>query len=59
MEKEYLVNKILEHGGKVVEKSLPMEAKLLSIILYSDTTNVNMLGKRQLHPIYTSIGNIN
>ena len=42
-----------------MEKSLPTGAKLLSIILYSDATNVDMLGKSQLHPIYISIGNIN
>jgi hypothetical protein len=30
----------------------------LSIILYSDATNVDTLGKSQLHPIYISIGNI-
>jgi hypothetical protein len=30
----------------------------LSIILYSDATNVDSLGKSNLHPIYVSIGNI-
>jgi hypothetical protein len=40
------------------EKSLPLGAKLLSLILYSDSTNVDSLGKSQLHPIYLSIGNI-
>jgi len=30
----------------------------LSIILYLDATNVDTLGKSQLHPIYVSIGNI-
>ena len=30
----------------------------MSIILYSDATNVDTLGKSQLHPIYVSIGNI-
>jgi hypothetical protein len=33
-------------------------AKLLSIILYSDATTTDSLGKNQLHPIYISIGNI-
>ena len=28
------------------------------MILYSDATNVDTLGKSQLHPIYVSIGNI-
>jgi hypothetical protein len=40
------------------EKSLPSGSKLLSIILYSDATNVDTLGKSNLHPIYLTIGNI-
>jgi hypothetical protein len=40
------------------EASLPMGAKLLSLILYSDATTTDTLGKSQLHPIYLSIGNI-
>jgi len=40
------------------EKSLPFNCKLLSIILYSDATNVDSLGKSNLHPIYVTIGNI-
>jgi Plavaka transposase len=40
------------------EKSLPLGCKLLSIILYSDATNVDTLGKSNLHPIYMTIGNI-
>src|SRR6266511_2287891 len=40
------------------EKSLPFNCKLLSIILYSDATNVDTLGKSNLHPIYVTIGNI-
>ena len=40
------------------EKSLPIGAKLLSLILYSDATNADTLEKKQLHPIYVSIGNI-
>lgn len=40
------------------EKSLLPSSKLLSIILYSDATNVDSLGKKNLHPIYMSIGNI-
>lgn len=43
---------------KNAEESLPGGAKLLSLILYSDATNVDTLGKSQLHPIYISIGNI-
>ena len=30
----------------------------MSLILYSDATNLDTLGKSQLHPIYMSIGNI-
>ncbi len=41
-----------------MKKSLPTGAKLLSLIIYSDATNVNLLGKSQLYLIYLSIGNI-
>src|SRR5256714_855102 len=60
-----------EHEGESVYKeqnngiwwkntkgSLPTGAKLLSLILYSDATTTDTLGKSQLHPIYLSIGNI-
>ena len=43
---------------KNTEASLLMGAKLLSLILYSDATTTDTLGKSQLHPIYLSIGNI-
>ena len=43
---------------KDTDASLPDGAKLLSIILYSDATTTDTLGKYQLHPIYLSIGNI-
>ncbi|CAB4376815.1 unnamed protein product [Rhizophagus irregularis] len=43
---------------KITEDSLPVGAKLLSLILYSDATTTDTLGKNQLHPIYVSIGNI-
>ena len=43
---------------KNTEGSLPTGAKLLSLILYSDATNVDTLGKSQLHPIYMTIENI-
>src|SRR3990170_8790993 len=43
---------------KATEDSLPIGAKLLSLILYSDATTTDTLGKSQLHPIYLSIGNI-
>jgi len=44
--------------GKNTEESLRSGSNLLSIMLYSDATNVDTLGKRNLHPIYMSIGNI-
>ena len=37
------------------EESLLSGAKILSLILYSDVTNVDTLGKSNLHPIYVSI----
>ena len=43
---------------KNTKNSLPTGVKLLSLILYSDATNVDTLGKSQLHPIYMTIGNI-
>ena len=58
MEKKYIMNKILPYGEKNTKNFLPTDAKLLSLILYSDATNVNTLGKSQLHLIYMIIGNI-
>ena len=43
---------------KTTQSTLPTGAKILSIILYSDATNCDSLGKSQLHPIYLSLGNI-
>jgi hypothetical protein len=43
---------------KNTQDSLPIGSKILSIILYSDATNCDSLGKSQLHPIYMSLGNI-
>ncbi|KAF0448070.1 zn-finger domain-containing protein [Gigaspora margarita] len=43
---------------KTTQSTLPTSAKILSIILYSDATNCDLLGKSQLHPIYLSLGNI-
>lgn len=37
---------------------MPIGSKLLSIILYSDATTCDTLGKSSLHPIYISLGNI-
>jgi hypothetical protein len=41
-----------------VQNSLPRDAKVLSIILYSDATICDHLGKSSEHPIYLTLGNI-
>ena len=41
-----------------VQNSLPRWAKVLSIILYSDATTCDHLGKTSEHPIYLTLGNI-
>ncbi|RHZ49675.1 hypothetical protein Glove_518g6 [Diversispora epigaea] len=40
------------------EKTLPTSSYLLSIILYSDASTTDSLGKNTLHPIFVTIGNI-
>ncbi|RHZ71100.1 hypothetical protein Glove_262g2 [Diversispora epigaea] len=40
------------------EKTLPTGSYLLSIILYSDASTTNSLGKNTLHPIFVTLGNI-
>ena len=47
-----------EMWWKTTQNTLPVGSKLLSIILYSDATNCDILGKIQLHSIYISLGNI-
>ncbi|RHZ47672.1 hypothetical protein Glove_574g4 [Diversispora epigaea] len=47
-----------ENWWKKVKESIPSVAYILSIILYSDTTTTDTLGKGSLHPIYISLGNI-
>ena len=42
----------------MTEASIPPQAHILSIILYSDATTTDLLGKNSLHPIYISLGNI-
>ena len=41
-----------------MQNSLPSGAKVLSIILYSDATTCDHLGKTSEHPIYLTLGNI-
>jgi hypothetical protein len=41
-----------------VQSSLPSGANVLSIILYSDATTCDHLGKTSEHPIYLTLGNI-
>ncbi|RHZ83029.1 hypothetical protein Glove_100g1 [Diversispora epigaea] len=43
---------------KKAKESIPSVAYILSIILYSDATTTDTLGKGSLHPIYISLGNI-
>ncbi|RHZ82213.1 hypothetical protein Glove_112g32 [Diversispora epigaea] len=40
------------------EKTLPTGSYLLSIILYSDASTTDSLGKNTLHPIFVTLGNI-
>ena len=47
-EKVFIKNKIMEYGERIPKP----------LILYSDATITDTLGKSQLHPIYLSIGNI-
>lgn len=37
---------------------LPKNTSLLSIILYSDATTCDKFGKKKLHPIYITLGNL-
>lgn len=43
---------------KVASSTIPYGSKLLSIIVYSDATNCDNLGKTMKHPIYITLGNI-
>ncbi|RHZ83452.1 hypothetical protein Glove_92g54 [Diversispora epigaea] len=43
---------------KYAEESIPSSVFIFSIILYSDVTTTDTLGKNSLHPIYLSLGNI-
>ncbi|RHZ88152.1 hypothetical protein Glove_26g83 [Diversispora epigaea] len=43
---------------KKAKESIPSVAYILSIILYSDATTTDTLGKGSLHPIYISLVNI-
>ncbi|RHZ78647.1 hypothetical protein Glove_158g20 [Diversispora epigaea] len=43
---------------KQAERSISNHANILSIILYSDATTTDTLGKSSLHHIYVSLGNI-
>jgi hypothetical protein len=50
-----------QFNGKWWEKTqstLPGGANILSIILYSDATNCDQLGKTSEHPVYLTLGNI-
>ena len=43
---------------KETESTIPLDNRLLSIILYSDATTCDQLGKITEHPIYLSLDNI-
>lgn len=43
---------------KEMESNIPLDNRLLSIILYADSTTCDQLGKTSEHPIYLSLGNI-
>jgi len=43
---------------RTTEELLPLEFKLMSIIIYSNAINCDTLSKSSLHPIYISLGNI-
>jgi len=50
-----------QYNGKWWEraqKTLPNEANILAIILYSDATTCDHLGKSNEHPVYLTLGNI-
>ena len=41
-----------------MEKNIPVDNFLLSIILYADSTTCDHIGKTSEHPIYISLENI-
>ena len=41
-----------------VQRTIPNRGKVLSIILYSDATTCDYLGKPSEHPVYLTLGNI-
>src|SRR5277367_4581315 len=47
-----------EEWWERVQRSLPREAKVLSIILYSDAMTCDHLGKTSEHLIYLTLGNL-
>ena len=42
----------------ITENKIPVDNKLLSIIIYADSTTCDHLGKTSEHPIYISLRNI-
>ena len=42
----------------IMENKIPVDNKLLSIIIYADSTTCDHLGKTSEHPIYISLRNI-
>ncbi|RHZ76016.1 hypothetical protein Glove_208g228 [Diversispora epigaea] len=57
MDRMKLINLLNKEKART-EKTLPTGSYLLSIILYSDASTTDSLGKNTLHPIFVIIGNI-
>ncbi|RHZ79704.1 hypothetical protein Glove_142g38 [Diversispora epigaea] len=55
---QHFIFKYENKKWKYAETSIPSSACILSLILYSDATTTDTLGKSSLHPIYISLGNI-
>ena len=43
---------------KRTQITIPIGTKLISLILYSDATTCDVLGKNSQHPIFLTLGNI-
>ncbi|RHZ85509.1 hypothetical protein Glove_65g9 [Diversispora epigaea] len=55
---QYFIFKYENKKWKYAKASIPSSACILFLILYSDATTTDTLGKSSLHPIYISLGNI-
>ncbi|RHZ82661.1 hypothetical protein Glove_106g30 [Diversispora epigaea] len=55
---DILKNLMFRYENSKAERSISNHVNILSIILYSDATTTDTLGKSSLYPIYVSLGNI-